>query len=628
MTGHRAPSWRINIALALGLGFGVLMLLSAVAFGIAMFSGRANTVDLLRDRNERIIDRAVERVRSQLDPVREHVIGLRNRVDRGDIDLNDTNRLADYMTAVLDGLPQIDAVGLVREDMTATRVVRHLNGGTQVMQGGLYDYPGAEGRVAETRKMIERMRDAGLSSDQAVWGDLIWEPAIRQPLVNLRAPLLRDGKFLGATAAVFSINTLSRQLSADSIAGESMNFILVDRYSVLAHPSLVYEDYHLSVEKPMPNLEEINDPVLARIWSGRKDVASARAIVRDRGAHLAEAEGRLWMFVYRELPGYGSQPWLIGRYFPLEEVDNEVVRLQWAAAVGAVGLLLSILVAWRLGRAIGKPIRAMAEAADNLRSLEFNSAPLPRLRLRELDEAAQALNAAHQALNWFGNYVPRKLVNRLLREGEEAVKVSKQRDVTVLFTDIVGFTAMSENMSAQETADLLNEHFALMAACIEAEGGVIDKFIGDAVMAIWGALKRDEDQAAHACRAVAAIHTALIEDNAARRERGLPTLRVRCGLHTGPVVVGNIGAPGRLNYTVVGDTVNIAQRLEQLGRDHMADEDEILVLASGATVRAAMLEPEPPLVGMLAVKGRIGEVEVYRLNGRLKEPLGEAPECK
>ena len=613
MTSHRAPAWRINIALALGLGFGILMVLAGVAFGIAMFSGRANTVDLLRDRNERIIDRAVERVRNQLDPVREHVIGLRNRVDNGDISIDDADRLADYMMGVLDGLPQIDAVGLVREDMSATRVVRHPGGNIQVMQGGLIDYPGAEGRVAETRKMIERMREAGQVSSQLVWGDLIWEPAIRQPLVNLRAPLLRAGKFLGMAAAVFSINTLSRQLSADSIAGESMNFILVDRYSVLAHPSLVYEDYHLSVEKPMPNLEEINDPVLSRIWAGRTDVAAARAIVRDRGAHLVQAQGKLWMFVYRELPGYGPQPWLIGRYFPLDEVDNEVVRLQWAAGVGAVGLLLSILVAWRLGRAIGRPIRAMAEAADNLRNLEFNSEPLPRLHLRELDEAAQALNAAHQALNWFGNYVPRKLVNRLLREGEEAVSVSKQRDVTVLFTDIVGFTAMSENMTAQETASLLNEHFALLAQCIEAEGGVIDKFIGDAVMAIWGALKRDEDQAAHACRAVAAIHKALAEDNAARRARGLPALRIRCGLHTGPVVVGNIGAPGRLNYTVVGDTVNIAQRLEQLGRDHMGPDDEMLVLASGVTVRAAMLEHEPALVGLLPVKGRVAEVEVYRL---------------
>src|SRR3546814_12535194 len=87
------------------------------------------------------------------------------------------------------------------------------------------------------------------------------------------------------------------------------------------------------------------------------------------------------------------------------------------------------------------------------------------------------------------------LVNRLVREGEDAVNVSKHRDVTVVFTDLVGFTAMSERLTAQETADLLNEHFALVTACIEAEGGIVDKFIGAAVMAMWGAIKRAADNA-------------------------------------------------------------------------------------------------------------------------------------
>src|SRR3546814_6000796 len=126
---------------------------------------------------------------------------------------------------------------------------------------------------------------------------------------------------------------------------------------------------------------------------------------------------------------------------------------------------------------------------------------------------------------------------------------------------------MSERLTAQETADLLNEHFALVTACIEAEGGIVDKFIGDAVMAMWGAIKRDEDHAVHACAAVRAIGMAMAADNARRLMLGKPILRMRVGIHSGPVVIGNIGAPGRINFTVVGDTVNTAQRLEQqIGR--------------------------------------------------------------
>jgi len=118
----------------------------------------------------------------------------------------------------------------------------------------------------------------------------------------------------------------------------------------------------------------------------------------------------------------------------------------------------------------------------------------------------------------------------------------------------------------QQTADLLNHHFALLGACIEHEQGVIDKYIGDSVMAVVGR------PVAHGGsrrprRSRGAGHRPVIrEDNAVRRAAGHAAIRVRIGLHSGPVVVGNIGAPGRVNFTVVGDTVNIAQRFEQLGK--------------------------------------------------------------
>src|SRR5690606_9890927 len=138
---------------------------------------------------------------------------------------------------------------------------------------------------------------------------------------------------------------------------------------------------------------------------------------------------------YQRLEGYGERPWLVGRYFPFDDIETEVQRLQFAAAIGGIVLLLALLIAWRLGHVIGRPVRMLAAAAGRLQRLDFGGPPLDRLRLRELDDAAQAVNAATAALSWFGNYVPRKLVGRLLREGEDAVSVSKQRDVTVLFTD-------------------------------------------------------------------------------------------------------------------------------------------------------------------------------------------------
>ena len=167
-------------------------------------------------------------------------------------------------------------------------------------------------------------------------------------------------------------------------------------------------------------------------------------------------------------------------------------------------------------------------------------------------------------------------------------------------------------MTARETADLLNQHFALLAKCVEREEGTIDKFIGDALMAFWGAPDRQPNQVDRAVRAVCAMAQTVQEDNVLRRGQGLVPIRMRMGLHSGPAVVGNIGAPERMNYTAVGDTVNTAQRMEGLGKE-VAPDAEIVVLASEAIVAAMTLDVKHEPVGAFTVKGKTEPVQVYRV---------------
>src|SRR5260221_11464611 len=137
-------------------------------------------------------------------------------------------------------------------------------------------------------------------------------------------------------------------------------------------------------------------------------------------------------------------------------------------------------------------------------------------------------------------------------------------------------------------------------------------------MAVWGGLSRMEAHADHAVRAALAIARVMREDNAVRHAAGEPPIRIRVGLHSGPAVVGNIGAPGRVNFTVVGDTVNIARRFEQLGKEFMQDSEDVVVLVSGGTLapakdRAALHLPPLPPPRHRYVKGHEEPVEVYRL---------------
>ena len=212
----------------------------------------------------------------------------------------------------------------------------------------------------------------------------------------------------------------------------------------------------------------------------------------------------------------------------------------------------------------------------------------------------------------FETYVPRTLVQRLIKHGGGSEIASEERELTVMFTDIADFTAMCEGLSAKEVADFINQHLTLLGECVEEESGTIDKYIGDSLMAFWGAPEPLENAAEMACRAARKIAIAMAKDNQHRVSQGKAPVRVRVGIHTGPLVVGNIGSPSRINYTVVGDTVNTTQRLESLGKE-IAPDNEVIVLMSETTVSRLPSEFRTEPVGSYQVKGRLEPVSVHQL---------------
>lgn len=166
--------------------------------------------------------------------------------------------------------------------------------------------------------------------------------------------------------------------------------------------------------------------------------------------------------------------------------------------------------------------------------------------------------------NLFGKYVHSDVLHALMEQGSEVKLGGERRDVTVLFSDIRGFTTFSETMSPEELTNLLNAYLSAMSPCILEEKGTIDKFIGDAIMAFWNAPLRIENHTLHAVRAALAMVDGLVAFNKKHRSN----LAVGIGLHTGDVVVGNIGSQDRINYTILGDVVNTGSRLEGLTKKY------------------------------------------------------------
>jgi adenylate cyclase len=142
----------------------------------------------------------------------------------------------------------------------------------------------------------------------------------------------------------------------------------------------------------------------------------------------------------------------------------------------------------------------------------------------------------------------------------------ERKDITILFTDIAGFTPIAEGLEPELVMQRMSTYFEILTAALRAHGGTIDKFIGDAVMAFWNGLVHDPNHVASGCRAVLAAHAAIGDLNNRLLADGLAPMPTRFGLHTGPAVVGNVGSSERMNFTALGATVNLAARLEPLNK--------------------------------------------------------------
>jgi adenylate cyclase len=211
----------------------------------------------------------------------------------------------------------------------------------------------------------------------------------------------------------------------------------------------------------------------------------------------------------------------------------------------------------------------------------------------------------------FGQYVSGPVVERILQDPARARLGGERKVLSVLFSDIRGFSQFSEEMAPEELAAFLGEYLTPMTELVLASGGTLDKYIGDAVMAIWGAPIDDDAHAAKACEVALKMQEELVALNATWKAANKPRIAIGIGLNTGPMAVGNMGSAARFDYTVLGDQVNLASRLEALTKEY-----GLGILAGEATVAAAGDGFVFREIDLVRVKGRAGAAPVFELVGR------------
>jgi class 3 adenylate cyclase len=583
---------RLPLAAALSLAFGLMLTVAlASVLMLAFYAGNENTRTLLADRTNLLLDTLSERVEALLLPAEAQLAFLADEIEEGDLDPLRVARGHRAMRGVLAMAPQVAGVVVVRPDFRAFRYARDIGPMT-----------------AEDWSTSEEIRDLmgqAVPGQEVRWGPPAWSEALGQTVINAYRPLYRDDRLLGLVFVAVAIDTVVNYVDELSVGIGQPVFVLQGRDRVVARPGL---DTKLAGPgHPLPLLSEAGDAVLAAMWAGAEERLDLLGDRLRGEARLVTASDGEWVVLYREIAGFGDQPWIVGTYLPANVAAVEIRRLQRALMLSVACLLLAVGATFLIGRRMARPVERLVEAAQHIQALDLDgSAILPRSHVREFDRAAGAFNAMRNGLAWFEAYVPRRLVRQLMRNPSPNAVASRQLDVTVLFSDIVGFSSLAQDLDAAEAADMLNRHFELLAGCVGATEGTVDKFLGDGMMAFWGA---PVPQADHALRAIDTA--AMIRDRL--REAGVPLqLRLRIGIHTGRALVGNIGSRDRLNYTLVGDTVNVAQRLEQLGKE-VAPADDVVILVGAETVQQAGAAHRFRPLGARQLRGRDETVEVFRL---------------
>ena len=305
-------------------------------------------------------------------------------------------------------------------------------------------------------------------------------------------------------------------------------------------------------------------------------------------------------------------------------IHRKTRSMAWGIAViSGLVVLAALVAALFVTRLATRPLEQMSDVA---RAVGEGNLDLT-VQVRSKDEIGDLGNAINEMIkglrerdfikDTFKHFVSAAVVDQILRDPDKLKLGGEKRTLTVFFSDLAGFTPIAEKLDPQVLVTLINEYLGAMTDAILDEGGTLDKYVGDAIVAFWGAPLDDHEHALRACRAALANREGLKLLWPGWKERGLPLLDLRIGIHTGPMVVGMIGSANRRDYTVIGDAVNLGSRLEGANKVYGTR-----IMISEATREAAGDALLTRKLDLLAVVGRVEGVVVYQLLGM----KGEVPD--
>lgn len=437
-----------------------------------------------------------------------------------------------------------------------------------------------------------------LMSQGQVWSMVDILPSGFEPAAVVSAKLQQHNRFQGVVMVSLNLKRLSHFLANLDIAKRGAA-VIVDHSGTVVASSL----------PDMKSASLASDVSENPLLEALQQAAEGR--IAPKGT-VAAADGDLF---YATSTPFDFNGWRLLTAVPRSTFTSEIDRntrwlLAGVALLASLGAATAALFAHLF---FARPIQRIAGELRHIENFSLSMVRYVPTVLRELDELSAALRRMAGSLKSFGLYVPADIVRTLIEQGVDPEPGGELRDITVFFADLPGFTKLTETHGS-DVAPFLTEFLTLATQAIHREGGTVDKFIGDCIMGLWNAPRAEPAHALRACRAAEAIRRAMRDLPRPDGRQGKPAVRI--GINSGTALVGNVGSAERLSYTAIGDVVNVASRLEALGKTYDAE-----VIIGETTRRMCDGAIQVKALGASAVRGRAGPLQIYELLAISDKPV-------
>jgi len=405
---------------------------------------------------------------------------------------------------------------------------------------------------------ISSWYEAVEKTKKTVWLDVYPYRYTGHLSISVSSPVFNNiNELEGVINLTVRLDYLRRLIEQTTISDNGVLFIVTKSGKLVAYPH--FTQYRNSSLADIHTLK--NAPWVAKSFDEfKKTGKTAFSFVYDEKKYLA---------TYKEVRQFASTDWMIAAVAPENDFVGEVLQAYIKAMIlGLFILMIGIIVMSELVSRVIKPLNRVTKQFDQIKNFNLKNTEHIDSRITEIAYISDRLDAMKKSLCSFGRYVPASLVRELIETGEDAHIGGVKKPLVIFFTDIKNFTTLAEDADPDLLTVQICEYFDELSNIIARNHGTIDKYIGDAIMAFWGAPSQVDDPAILACKTAIQCVKRSIELNAQWKSQGKPEFVTRVGIHIGDAIVGNLGSSERLNYTVIGDVINLTSRLVDINKTY------------------------------------------------------------